>query len=110
MTNPPMPIVCSCGFSTMDATKAVEHADKHKKFESLIVVRGAESLGLKSKLWALAFTLPSTGHTWYREFYYKADAEKLRQELLQRYLSREAILDHYGAHFFQELDERRSRT
>ena len=26
----PMPVICECGFSTMDAKRAVEHANKHK--------------------------------------------------------------------------------
>ncbi len=25
-----MPVICECGFSTMDAKKAVEHANKHE--------------------------------------------------------------------------------
>ena len=30
-----MPVICKCGFNTMDAKEAVEHALKHKKEEEL---------------------------------------------------------------------------
>ena len=27
----PMPVICHCGFSTMDAKRAVDHAQKHEQ-------------------------------------------------------------------------------
>ncbi len=33
MTKLPMPVICECGFSTMDAKKAYNHAMKHLQVE-----------------------------------------------------------------------------
>ena len=34
MVKLPQPVVCKCGFSTMDAQEAVRHADKHWQEEA----------------------------------------------------------------------------
>lgn len=31
-----MPVICECGFNTMDAEKAVKHAEQHAKCESCL--------------------------------------------------------------------------
>lgn len=31
----PMPVICECGFSTMDAGKAVEHAREHSAMDRI---------------------------------------------------------------------------
>jgi 4-hydroxyphenylpyruvate dioxygenase-like putative hemolysin len=33
--NLPMPVICECGFNTMDAQKAVEHAREHEENQTL---------------------------------------------------------------------------
>ena len=79
-----------------------------RSLEVEVVVRGAESLGIKRGHWVTAFSLPTTGEIWYREFYYKADAEKLRQEIIQHFHSLEWVLEHYGAKYWTKLQERGS--
>jgi len=41
MVKLPMPVVCDCGFATMDAKRAVEHAMKHER-ESTLVAENVE--------------------------------------------------------------------
>lgn len=103
MTQLPMPVVCECGFSTMDATKAAQHAETH--LNTQIVVRAAETLGLGQHGWVAAFTRPTNGKTYYRQFHYKADAEKLRQEAIQNFQSLGQVLGHYGSKYWTELEE-----
>lgn len=33
----PIPVICECGFATMDAKKAIEHTKEHERKEVLIV-------------------------------------------------------------------------
>lgn len=53
------------------------------------------------KGWVVAIADPDTPEMWHRPFYYKKDAERLRDDLGNMTL--DDILDRYGTHYFEQV-------
>jgi hypothetical protein len=94
------PELLAASHTIPELKKARESLRQTHILEGRVVVRAAEALGLGRQGWVTAFTMPNTNEVYYRPFYYKKDAEKLRQEVIQHYSSLSEVLGHYGIHFW----------
>jgi len=67
--------------------------------KATITIHPHREVGWKG--WVVAIEDPTTKELWQRPFYYKKDAESLKEDLEGRSL--ESILGIYGTHYFEQV-------